>query len=300
MMYRVEDKYILTTKDMASMESRISTILAPDSESLQTTDTAQSSLNTNPGDTNPGHVNLGYTISSLYFDDIFDSCYNETIDGNPIRTKYRIRIYNNSFDTIKLEVKHKQYNRIQKNSCLISIDEMNSLINGEEIPIISSHSSVALNSDPLNSDPLNSSNSINDPRVAFNLAIATRGLRPKVIVTYERYAYVHPSGNVRITFDKNIRGSNTIEAFAPNNSTMVDPINLSSTADISKSIDGSHSVNLSNLVYNYLPDTNHILEVKYDNILPKFIAQTLENNRMVQTTNSKYCMCRDATALFAH
>ena len=244
-MYRVEDKYVLTTKDMASMESRISTILSPDSEGSC------------------------YTVSSLYFDDIFNSCYNETINGNPIRTKYRIRIYNNSFDTIKLEVKHKQYNRIQKNSCLISLAEMNSLINGEEIPIISSHSSVALNSDFLNSDTLNSDSlhSISDPRVAFNLAIATRGLRPKVIVTYERYAYVHPSGNIRITFDRNIRGSSMIEAFA----------------------------HLSNLVYDYPPDTNHILEVKYDNILPKFIAQTLENNRMVQTTNSKYCICRDAT-----
>ena len=79
-----------------------------------------------------------------------------------------------------------------------------------------------------------------------------------------------------------------IEAFAPNNEPTANNDRL------------SHTDNLMNLVYDYPPDTNHILEVKYDNILPKFIAQTLESNRTEQTNNSKFCICRDATALFTH
>lgn len=47
------------------------------------------------------------------------------------RNKYRIRIYNDSLDVIKLEVKSKRDNRILKRSRTISIAEMKSLINGE-------------------------------------------------------------------------------------------------------------------------------------------------------------------------
>ena len=49
--------------------------------------------------------NEKYVISSLYFDDLRDSMLADTLDGIDARDKYRIRIYNNSFEIIKLEVK---------------------------------------------------------------------------------------------------------------------------------------------------------------------------------------------------
>lgn len=222
MMYRVEDKYALPDEDFMLMRKRMETILQSDSNSL--------------GDKE-------YKISSLYFDDIYDTHYRDTVDGVPYRNKYRIRIYNDSFDTIKLEVKTKQYNRIGKRAAGITYEQMQALMHGEV---------------------LEWPDDCDDPRAAFNLAIRAENLKPKVIVTYERKAFIYPSGNVRITFDRNIRGSNRIEAFG--------------NAD---------------LVYDYPVESANVLEVKYDEFLPDFIAQALETDSMWQTSNSKYRICRE-------
>ncbi|MBQ7705473.1 MAG: polyphosphate polymerase domain-containing protein [Selenomonadaceae bacterium] len=220
-MYRVEDKYVLPMTDFWLLRNRIETILSPDSNSNE----------------------AGYKISSVYFDDISDTHLRDTVDGNPIRQKYRIRIYNDSFKVIKLEVKFKQYNRVLKKAQKISAAELSKLLNGETIE---------------------SPNDLDNARTLFNLAIVERGLRPKVIVTYERRAFIYPAGNVRITFDSNLRGSNQLKYFGD-----------------------------KNLVYDYPEGTGTVLEVKYDEFLPKFIAQSLEINSMWQTANSKYRICRE-------
>ena len=220
-MYRVEDKYVLPHTDFFLLRNRIETILSPDSNSNDD----------------------GYKISSVYFDDIEDTHLRDTVEGNPVRQKYRIRIYNDSFNVIKLEVKFKQYNRVFKKAQKISVEELRRLINCQTIE---------------------SPNDLNNARCLFNLAITERGLRPKVIVTYERKAFVYNPGNVRITFDSNLRGSNQIKYFGD-----------------------------KNLIYDYPEGTGTVLEVKYDEFLPKFIAQTLEIDSMWQTANSKYRICRE-------
>ena len=220
-MYRVEDKYVLPHADFFLLRNRIETILSPDSNSNDD----------------------GYKISSVYFDDIEDTHLRDTVEGNPSRQKYRIRIYNDSFDVIKLEVKFKQYNRVFKKAQKISVEELRRLVNCQTIE---------------------SPNDLNNARCLFNLAITERGLRPKVIVTYERKAFVYNPGNVRITFDSNLRGSNQIKYFGD-----------------------------KNLIYDYPEGTGTVLEVKYDEFLPKFIAQTLEIDSMWQTANSKYRICRE-------
>ena len=221
-MYRVEDKYFLSGEELYLMEKRMGSILNYDGYS---------------------HEERGYKISSLYFDDICDTCLADTIDGNSQRDKYRIRIYEDSFDVVKLEVKSKYYNRTQKRTVNISRKEMKRLCCGECI---------------------GAPNDLGNPRTAFNIAILTRKLSPKVIVTYERKAYVYETGNVRITFDYNIRGSNQINLFG----------------------DG-------NLIYDFPKDYDSVLEVKYDEFLPDFIAAMLEMNSMQQISNSKYRICRE-------
>lgn len=220
-MYRVEDKYVLPAAEMDAMQARIAAILPPDR----------------------GADDQGYKISSLYFDDLFDTHLRDTIEGNPFRRKYRIRIYDDSFDTIKLEVKSKRYNRTAKAVQEITYDEMRSLMAGEVI-----------------ASPVD----LSDPRTEFDLAIQSSGLRPKVIVTYERKAFTYQAGNVRITFDRNIRCSDWVEAFG-------DP----------------------SLVYDAPDGACAVLEIKYDEFLPDFIAQTLENDVMIQTAHSKYRLCRE-------
>ncbi len=225
-MYRVEDKYNCTAAELVMLQSRMEAVLRPD---------------VNEGDSE------GYRITSLYFDDLEDSCLHDTEDGVNRRNKYRIRIYNDSLDVIKLEVKSKRDNRILKRSRTISIAEMKSLINGECIE---------------------DSTSEEDPATLFNLAIRTQGLRPRVIVAYERKAYVYEPGNVRITFDRNVRASGRVEEFGR-----------------------------KNIVYDFLQEYDKVLEVKYDEFIPDFLLQLLELGNMQQSAYSKYQLCRTRTAI---
>lgn len=226
MIYRVEDKYVMPWAKMCELEAKVSSVLPPDR------------FSSGEGD--------GYQISSLYFDDLRDSCLDDSLDGNPVRDKYRIRIYNGSLDVIKLEVKRKRYNRAYKVSSPLRAEELRSLIEGRTIA---------------------QRDSLDDARTLFNLAIVTRGLRPKVNVTYDRRAYVCDEGNVRITFDRNLRYNDQVERF------------------------GS-----GGLRYDRPEGTGTVLEVKYDQVVPKFLAQVLETGNLIQTANSKYGLCREALA----
>ena len=221
-MYRVEDKYNCSETQLVMLQSRMEAALRPDS--------------------NEGGPE-GYSIVSLYFDDLQDSCLQDTEDGVNRRNKYRIRIYNDSLDVIKLEVKTKQDNRIQKQSKTISRAEMESLMRGECIA---------------------EESSFEDPATLFNLAIKNEGLRPKVIVAYERKAYVYEPGNVRITFDRNVRASSQIENFGQ-----------------------------KNISYDFLQEYDKVLEVKYDEFIPDFLRQLLEVGNMQQSAYSKYQLCRE-------
>ncbi len=227
-MYRVEDKYNCTATELITLQSRVEAVLRPDS--------------------NEGGPD-GYRITSLYFDDFRDSCLQDTQDGVNRRNKYRIRIYNDSLDVIKLEVKTKRDNRILKHSKSISLAEMKSLMRGERIE---------------------DSASGEDPATLFNLAIKTQGLRPRVIVAYERKAYVYEPGNVRITFDRNVRASGRVESFGQ-----------------------------KNISYDFLQEYDKVLEVKYDEFIPDFLLQLLELGNMQQSAYSKYQLCRENVELRA-
>lgn len=221
-MYRVEDKYCCSAGEMYQLQQRLGTVL-------------QTDFNESSGD--------GYHVISLYFDDLADSCLKDTEDGIYSRCKYRIRIYNDTLDIIKLEIKEKQGSRVNKKSKCITEEEMYRLMRGQCIP---------------------ASFSPDDPAFLFNLAIQTKVLRPKIIVAYERKAYIYELGNVRITFDRNIRTSRQIEDF------------------------GTQKIS-----YDPLRDINAVLEIKYDEFMPGFLLQLLELNCLQQTAYSKYQLCRE-------
>lgn len=85
-------------------------------------------------------------------------------------------------------------------------------------------------------------------------------LRPSVIVEYRRTAYVYDVGNVRITFDRNISYSYAFDRFLEEHIPLV-PL---------------------------LEKNKHVFEVKYDEILPEFIAQTIETGELHRGTFSKF------------
>ena len=91
-----------------------------------------------------------------------------------------------------------------------------------------------------------------------------RRMQPVQIVEYERTAFVEPLGNVRITFDKNIGGTTDIATFFDEYMPTVPA----------------------------LPTGVHILEVKYDELLPDYIRETLEIGSLQKTSFSKYYYTR--------
>lgn len=223
-MYRVEDKFSCSEQDLLLLQARLQTVLKPDENQIGT---------------------KGYRITSVYFDDLFDTHLKDTEDGNHLREKYRIRIYNGSFDVIKLEIKYKRDNRVMKKMQSITRNHMCELMHGHCI--------------------LSGNESMDNPITLFNCAIANRGLHPKIIVEYDRSAYVYEPGNVRITLDRDLRVSDQIDAFVKD----------------------------QKITYEYLKEWDRVLEVKYDEFLPGFIAGMLETGNLNQTSYSKYRICRE-------
>ena len=98
----------------------------------------------------------------------------------------------------------------------------------------------------------------------FCIGCMTRNFVPKAIVDYERTAYVEEITNIRITLDENISVSNDVAHF----------------------IDGDY------IRYPVQEKQQHVLEVKFDDILPSYIRHVITNRHLVQSSFSKYGLGR--------
>ena len=137
-----------------------------------------------------------YFIRSLYFDDPFDSAVADKTDGTGSRDKFRIRIYNLSDSTIKLERKHKEGQYIKKDSVSLSRAECDAIVRGNLECLLKREEPFA--------------------RQMYGIFKANY-IRPKVIVDYMREPYVFSSEEVRVTFDKDVRTAmRSTDLFNPN------------------------------------------------------------------------------------
>lgn len=104
----------------------------------------------------------------------------------------------------------------------------------------------------------------------FFLHYRTRMYRPKVVVEYERTPFVYSAGNVRITFDRNIMATAHVDTF------------------------------LEPRIYArpVMPVGMHLLEVKFDGLLPDHIYHTLQLRDLQRIAYSKYYTSRRVTAGF--
>ena len=184
-----------------------------------------------------------YEIRSLYFDDYQNRCYYENENGTDPREKFRIRIYNGSAERIALECKRKERGKTLKTSCPLTREQTELLMRGET---------------PANLEEL--------PPLLRKLVLEmrTRGLRPVVVVDYERIPYTYRNGNVRVTFDRN----------------------LSASADIADFLSGPLSRRP------VMPVGQYLMEVKFDEYLPDFIYRSLNLGHLQQVAYSKYYLCR--------
>lgn len=134
----------------------------------------------------PNNKEYGYRIRSLYFDSLNDDDYYAKINGEEVRKKIRLRIYDTKTDKVKLEIKRKINISQRKETVTITREDAIKLINMDY--------SVLLK---YNNDIANS---------AYN--IMTMGqYRPAVLVDYNRMAYIHTENNIRVTLDSDIRSN---------------------------------------------------------------------------------------------
>ncbi|WP_062515606.1 polyphosphate polymerase domain-containing protein [Halobacillus sp. KGW1] len=187
-----------------------------------------------------------YHIRSVYFDDMENKALQEKQAGIENRHKYRIRLYNKRDTVIHFEKKIKRNTFIAKQKAIISRETMDRLIQGD-YKVLQDTTSPLLKE--------------------IHYEMKHRQLRPKVIVDYVREAYIAKEGNVRITFDKDLRTG------------------LWKTNPFDSDL---HPVRV-------LDEPLYILEVKFDEFIPDYIRGALQWNGLQRQSASKYTICRKHT-----
>ena len=178
-----------------------------------------------------------YRIRSIYFDNAADKALREKIDGVARREKFRIRYYNDDLSYISLEKKMK----------------INNLCLKMDAPLI------------LDGDIRWMKESDRELIKELYAKMNYQGLRPKVLVSYTREPYIYRAGNVRVTFDSQIRTSLYSREFFGEG-----------IRDISATEDPGM----------------RIMEVKYDAFLPGIIQDIIRCTTLRAGAFSKYGACR--------
>lgn len=182
-----------------------------------------------------------YTIRSLYFDDRNYTAYAEKMSGIADRVKYRIRYYNYDLTAIRLEKKEKHGNLTRKTGQSITQADALHLQRGETTLC---------------------------PDTGDGLAAELRcgimgGLRPAILVDYDRTPFVCNAGQTRITLDENIRTRPYCPELMASSMAMI-PV---------------------------LEPGQVVLEVKFNDFLPGYLTAALADIPRVNLAVSKYALC---------
>ena len=180
----------------------------------------------------------GYEIRSLYFDTLADRSFVEKADGLLVHEKIRARIYGSGDQVIKLETKRKVGDAQTKRSLVIRRDTLDQLSRGQYQGLLS----------------------YDDPLALYFYQKLSRGMMPKSIVQYKRLSYCILVNNTRITFDYDIRATE-------------------SCFDLYREPLLTHPI---------LPSDKVILEVKFNNFLLGYIKDALNTLHKSTASFSKY------------
>ena len=218
--YRNEWKYFISQWERMALRQRFREVMKPDPYARDGT----------------------YMIRSIYFDDYWNSAYNDKMAGVNERIKYRIRIYDYSDRSIKLERKMKVGSYIHKDSASITREEFEQIMEGRYDFLLGHKHQLCRE---------------------FYYECTSKVMRPKVIVDYEREPYIMEEGDVRITFDSNVRAAAATEH-------IFDP-NLPS--------------------FEVFPTGKLVMEVKFTEFLPQLIRDVLPPREQEISAISKYTYC---------
>ena len=190
----------------------------------------------------PHAVDGKYLIRSLYFDNLNDKALREKIDGVNLREKFRIRYYNGDPSVLHLEKKSKRAGLGTKYSANLTPEEAQKLVDGDLAWMMESGR-------PLVQE--------------LYCKMRYQGLRPTTIVDYTREPFIYRPGNVRVTFDYDIRTGLRCTDF-------LNPACVTVPAG----------------------DAPILLEVKWDAFLPAVIRDAVQTPGRRVEAFSKYAQCR--------
>ncbi len=185
-----------------------------------------------------------YRIRSIYFDNSEDKALREKEDGIGKREKFRIRYYNDDLSFITLEKKLKIGNICMKCDAPVTENECRKILCGD-IGFMKDHPEELVKE--------------------LYAKMRYQRLCPRVLVSYTREPYIYGPGNVRVTFDSQIRTTLFHRKFLEQD-----------VSDISATDRPG----------------DMILEVKYDAFLPQIIQDMIQVNGIRQQAFSKYGICR--------
>lgn len=184
-----------------------------------------------------------YLITSIYFDDLFNKALYQKLDGESYRYKYRIRYYNNNLKFFKLEKKSKIDQITSKTSVILTYSEVQAILDCDFKFLLNKENNLCKE---------------------FYIELSRGTLKPKVIVKYQRMAFVHPISDLRITFDTRIRSS-----FSTND-----------------------YLSEKQLFTENLESENIVMEVKSNGDIPTYLKSVLQLGKSTQTSMSKYVYSR--------
>ncbi len=188
-------------------------------------------------------ANGSYMVRSLYFDTPDDKDFFDKLKEQNLRRKIRLRIYSPYDTKAKLELKQKENIFQKKRSLTISREDAVELIN--------SNYSVLLKYDD------------DFAREIYSI-MCMYAYKPKSIVEYQRYALMAKENNIRLTFDSEIRATeSSFDLFSEN--LPLNPV---------------------------FPKDKVVFEVKYDKFLLGYISEIITTINVKNITSSKYCLSR--------
>ena len=245
--YRHELKYKISYPDYLAMRSRLRPVMKADP-----------------------HASAGgrYLVRSIYFDNLNDKALREKIDGVAKREKFRIRYYNDDLSYIVLEKKMKIGSLCLKCSAPITEEECRKILSGGRSSVTDGGRSSVTDGGrgSLRNGDLSFMKEHPQELVRELYAKMTcQLLRPRVLVSYTREPFIYPAGNVRVTFDSDIRTSLFHQEF------------------LTKEAAGISATDEPQDVY---------LEVKFDAFLPEVVQDLIRVKGIRQHAFSKYSASR--------
>ena len=187
--------------------------------------------------------NGSYMVRTLYFDTAEDKDFFDKLTEQNVRKKIRLRIYSPDSDDAKLEMKQKQGIYQRKRSLRISREDAQLLIDGNYSVLLDYKEDFAAE--------------------LFSVMV-NECYRPKSIVEYRRRAFMAKENNIRLTFDTNIKATeSSLELFSDNLP-----------------------------LYPVLSPDKAIFEVKYDKFMLGYISDIISNINRRRVSYSKYCLSR--------